>query len=259
MTHVSRGVFTSGDAEIAYLDATPDSREGAPIVLVHGFASTKETNWQAPGWIDTLTRAGRRAIALDNRGHGESTRFYDPARYHSALMADDVRALMDHLGLPRADLMGYSMGARIAAFLALAHPDRVHTLILGGLGIGLVDGVGEPARIAVALEAPSITEVRDPTGYAFRAFAQQTKSDLKALAACIRGARQTLSRDEVARIATPTLIAIGTKDSVGGSGQALAALMPNAVALDIPGRDHMLAVGDKVFKAGVLAFLEDHP
>jgi len=150
MTHVSRGVFTSGDAEIAYLEAG----QGAPIVLVHGFASTKETNWLAPGWIDTLTRAGYRTIALDDRGHGASTKLYDPARYHSAVMAEDVRALMDHLGVPRADLMGYSMGARIVAFLALAHPERVGSLILGGLGIKLVEGVGLPETIAEALEAP---------------------------------------------------------------------------------------------------------
>ena len=111
------GTFTSDDAEIAYLDAG----QGPPVVLVHGFASTKEANWVAPGWFNTLTRAGRRVIALDNRGHGASTKLYDPARYHGAIMAEDVRALMDHLALERADVMGYSMGARIAAFLALAH------------------------------------------------------------------------------------------------------------------------------------------
>jgi pimeloyl-ACP methyl ester carboxylesterase len=253
MTHISTGVFRSDDTEIAYLDAG----EGAPIVLVHGFASTKETNWLVPGWIDTLTRAGRRAIALDNRGHGASTKFYDPAQYHSAKMAEDARALMDHLGLPRADVMGYSMGARIAAFLALAHPERVRGVILGGLGLRLVEGVGLPETIADALEAPSITQVTDPQGYAFRAFAQQTKSDLKALAACIRGSRQTLSREEVDRIRAPVLIGVGTKDTIAGSAHDLATLMPNAVALDIPGRDHMLAVGDKVFKSGVLSFLEE--
>ena len=256
MTQISRGAFTSDDVEIAYLDA--GDRDDPAIVLVHGFASTKETNWLAPGWIDTLTRAGRRAIALDNRGHGESTKIYDPARYHTAVMAEDVRALMDHLGLGRADLMGYSMGARTVAFVALAHSDRVRSLVIGGLGIRLVGGVGLPESIADALEAPSITQVTDPQGYAFRAFAQQTKSDLKALAACIRGSRQTLTRDEMGRIAAPTLIGVGTKDPIAGSAQELAALMPNAVALDIPGRDHMLAVGDKVFKAGVLAFLEEH-
>jgi len=254
MTQDSKtGTFASGDAETAYLDAG----DGAPIVLVHGFASTKETNWVAPGWVDALTRAGRRAIALDNRGHGASTKLYDPARYHSAIMAEDVRALMDHLGLERADVMGYSMGARIAAYLALAHPARVHHLIFGGLGIKLVEGVGLPETIAAALEAPSISDVRDPQGFAFRAFAQQTKSDLKALAACIRGSRQTLTREEVARIAAPTLVAVGSTDTIAGSAQALAMLMPNARALDIPGRDHMLAVGDKAFKAGVLAFLEE--
>jgi pimeloyl-ACP methyl ester carboxylesterase len=256
MTQISRGVFTSDDAEIAYLDA--GAAVGAPIVLVHGFASTKETNWVTPGWIDTLTHAGRRAIALDNRGHGESTKLYDPARYHTAIMAEDVRALMDHLGLERADLMGYSMGARTVAFAALAHPNRVRSLVIGGLGIRLVGGVGLPETIAEALEAPSITQVTDPQGYAFRAFAQQTRSDLKALAACIRGSRQTVTREEAARIAVPALIAVGTKDPIAGSAHELAALMPNAVALDIPGRDHMLAVGDKVFKAGVLAFLEEH-
>ncbi|HEU5277257.1 MAG TPA: alpha/beta hydrolase, partial [Xanthobacteraceae bacterium] len=77
--------------------------------------------------------------------------------------------------------------------------------------------------------------------------------------ACIRGSRQTLARDEVARIGAPTLIAVGTKDDVAGSAQALAALMPNARALDIPGRDHMLAVGDKVFKAGVVDFVQEQP
>ena len=151
------------------------------------------------------------------------------------------------------------MGARIAAYLALAHPERVRRLILGGLGLRLVEGVGLPQSIAEALEAPSLRDVSDPQGYAFRAFAQQTKSDLRALAACIRGSRQTLAQDEVARIGTPTLIAVGTKDDVAGSAQALAALMPNARALDIPGRDHMLAVGDKVFKAGVVDFLQEQP
>jgi pimeloyl-ACP methyl ester carboxylesterase len=247
------GTFRSDDADIAYLDAG----DGAPMVLVHGFASTKETNWVAPGWVDALARAGRRAIALDNRGHGASTKLYDPARYHSAIMAEDVRGLMEHLGLARADVMGYSMGARIAAYLALAHPQRVGHLVFGGLGIKLVEGVGLPDTIAAALEAPSISDVKDPQGYAFRAFAQQTKSDLEALAACIRGSRQTLTREQAAGITAPTLVAVGSTDTIAGSAQELAMLMPNARALTIPGRDHMLAVGDKVFKAGVLAFLEE--
>jgi len=243
--------FANGEVEIAYLD----EGDGDPIVLVHGFASTKEVNWLHPGWVATLTRDGRRVIALDNRGHGASGKLYDPSAYHSATMAGDVRALLDHLKIERADVMGYSMGARITAFLMVKHPERVRSAILGGLGIRLVEGVGLPESIADALEAPSLDDVRDPTGRVFRIFADQTKSDLRALAACIRGSRQTLSRAEVAAIRVPVLVAVGTKDQVAGSAQELAALIPGALALDIPDRDHMLAVGDRVYKGGVIDFL----
>jgi pimeloyl-ACP methyl ester carboxylesterase len=249
--------FKNGSVEIDFLDQGQSSLP--PVVLVHGFASNKEVNWGYTSWITTLTASGRRVVALDNRGHGKSSKLYDPADYHSDLMAEDVRALLDHLGIAKADCMGYSMGARICAFVALKHPQRVRGLVLGGLGVKLVDGVGLEPSIADALLAPSIDDVTDPTGRVFRSFAEQTRSDLRALAACIRGSRQTLTRDEVAQIGTPTLIAVGTKDTVAGSSHALAALMPNARALDIPDRDHMLAVGDKAYKAGVLQFLDQLP
>ena len=243
--------FSHDGVEIAFFD----QGEGEPIVLVHGFASTKEVNWNMPGWVSTLTGAGRRVVALDNRGHGASAKLYDPAAYRSAIMAEDVRALIDHLGLPRADVMGYSMGARISAFLALAHPEQVRSVVLGGLGTGLINGVGDPERIARGLEAPSLADVADPGARQFRSFAEQTRSDLRALAACMRGSRQTLSREEVGRIAVPLLVAVGSNDTIAGAPEELAALVPNAQALVIPNRDHMLAVGDKTYKAGVLEFL----
>ena len=249
--------FAHDGVEIAFLD----EGEGEPIVLVHGFASNKEVNWVFPNWVATLTGTGRRVIALDNRGHGASAKLYDPAAYHSSIMAEDVRALLDHLSLPRADVMGYSMGARITAYFALAHPQRVRSAVLGGLGSRLVGeggtgGLGSSETIARGLEAPSLADVTDPTARLFRSFAEQTRSDLRALAACLRGSRQTLSRAEVSRIAVPILVAVGSKDLIAGSPHELAALVPGAQALEIPNRDHMLAVGDKVFKAGVLEFLQ---
>jgi pimeloyl-ACP methyl ester carboxylesterase len=245
--------FSHGPVELAYLDVG----EGEPIVLVHGFASSKEVNWVQPGWFATLTGAGRRVIALDNRGHGASTKLYDPAEYHTERMAQDVHALLDHLDIGRADVIGYSMGARITAFLAKAHPERVRAAVFGGLGMHLIDGVGLPESIAEALEAPSLADVSDPQGRTFRAFADQTKSDRRALAACIRGSRQVMSREEAAGIKVPVLVAVGTKDVIAGSPDELAAIIPGAQALPIPDREHMLAVGDKVFKAGVLKFLEE--
>jgi pimeloyl-ACP methyl ester carboxylesterase len=247
--------FRYEDVEIAFLD----EGEGEPIVLVHGFASNAAVNWVQPGWLSFLKGAGRRVIALDNRGHGASTKLYDPAAYHSALMAADVHALLDHLDLDRADVMGYSMGARITAFLALQNPERVRSAVFGGLGSHLVEGSGVPADVAAALEAPSLAAVGDPRARMFRAFAEQTKSDLRALAACMRGSSQTLSRAQIATIRAPVLVALGSKDAIGGSAPELAALLPAGQALEIPGRDHMTAVGDKVFKQGVSSFLAGRP
>jgi phosphoglycerate dehydrogenase-like enzyme len=138
--------FRHDDVEIAFLD----EGEGEPIVLVHGFASNAAVNWVQPGWVAFLKQAGRRVIALDNRGHGASTKLYDPAEYHSARMAADVAALLDHLGLRRADVMGYSMGARSAAFLALRDPQRVHSAVFGGLGRNLIG-----ARVFAAMKPSS--------------------------------------------------------------------------------------------------------
>ena len=166
--------FRNGDVEIAYLD----EGEGDPIVLVHGFASNKEVNWVMPGWTATLRRDGRRVIALDNRGHGQSAKLYDPALYHTDIMAGDVAALIEHLKLPRADVMGYSLGSRISVVLAARRPELVRGLIVGGAGIRLIDSAGLRDEIAESLEMPSLADVTDPMGKRFRAFAEQTRSDL---------------------------------------------------------------------------------
>jgi len=241
---------------IAYID---EGGSGEPILLIHGFASTHFVNWVSTGWVKTLRDAGYRVVAFDNRGHGQSAKSYDPEDYRPERMAGDAAALLAHLGIERAHVFGYSMGARIAAFLALEEPQRVASLIFGGLGIGMVDGVGEWDPIADALVAPDPARIDHPRGKMFRAFADQTKSDRRALAACIETSRELLSEADVARITQPTLVAVGTKDDIGGSPQALAALMPNAAAFDIEGRDHMLSVGDRSFKQRALEFLAEHP
>ena len=243
--------FHNGDVEIAYLD----EGEGDPILLVHGFASTKNVNWVYPAWVSELRKNGRRVIALDNRGHGDSAKLYDPALYEVETMAGDVTALMDHLGLQRADIMGYSLGSRMTAMLALNQPRRLRSAILGGIGIGLIEGGGPGENVAAALEAPSLDDVTDPVGRSFRAFADQTRSDRRALAACLRGSRRLMTREQATAITVPVLIAVGTSDEIAGSAHALGEIIPGSQVLDIPNRDHMRAVGDKVYKTGVLEFL----
>lgn len=240
---------------LAYIDRGT----GDPVLLIHGFASTHHVNWVAPGWVKTLSDAGYRTIAIDNRGHGASTKSYLPADYAPSRMAGDAAALLRHLGIERAHVMGYSMGARIAAFLALEEPAMVATLVFGGLGSGMVDGVGDWDPIAEALLADDPSAVTHPRGRAFRAFADQTRSDRKALAACISASRQELREADMHRIYQPALVAVGTKDDIGGSPKVLASMMPNAESFAIEGRDHMLAVGDRTFKARTLDFLARHP
>jgi len=251
--------FTHDGFELAFIDRAPVHGEGEPVLLIHGFASSHMVNWVSPGWVKTLTEAGYRAIAFDNRGHGLSSRSYDADDYTPEKMAGDAAALLDHLGIRRAHVMGYSMGARISAFMALATPEKVATLVFGGLGYGMVDGVGDWDPIAHALLAPDPAAIAHPRGRMFRAFADQTRSDRRALAACISTSRSELTEAEVARIMQPTLVAVGTRDDIAGSPEKLAALMPNAEAFEIEGRDHMLSVGDRTFKKRVLEFYAENP
>ena len=188
--------FNSDGVRIAFMD----EGEGDPILLIHGFASSVKDNWIDPSWVGFLTQNGFRVVAIDNRGHGESEKLYDPTAYAAPLMAEDARRLLDHLGIARADVMGYSMGARITAFLALQHPDRVRSAIFAGLGGNMVRPMAGTGPIAHALEAESIDDVTNPTARTFRAFAEKTGSDLKALAACIRGARDPITREAVATL-----------------------------------------------------------
>ena len=247
--------FHNGAVEIAYLD----EGEGDPILLVHGFASSKNVNWVYPGWVSELRKNGRRVIALDNRGHGDSGKLYDPKAYDIPIMAGDIAGLMDHLKIERADIMGYSLGSRMTAVLALNEPQRFRSAIFGGIGIGLIEGGGPGESVAQALEAPLLEDVTDPVGRTFRACADQTRSDRQALAACLRGSRRLMTKEEAADISVPVLIAVGTVDEIAGSAEALGKIIPGAEVLDIPNRDHMRAVGDKVYKEGVLDFLSHRP
>ena len=246
--------FNSDSVEIAF----DDQGKGDPVLLIHGFASNGRVNWVNPGWVKTLLDGGFRVITIDNRGHGESEKLYNPDLYSAPDMAEDARRLLDHLAIKRAHVMGYSMGARIAAFLVISHPSRVGAAVFAGLASRMITGVGGGAEIARGLEASSLLDVTDVTARAFRIFAEQTRGDLKALAACIKSSRAKITEEMLANIKKPVLVVIGEKDDVSGDIGPLLAAIPGATGVTLPNRNHMSAVGDKMYKEAVLTFLKDH-
>ena len=243
--------FNSAGVEIAF----SDQGTGAPVLLIHGFASNSRVNWEATGWIKTLLGAGYRVISFDHRGHGESEKLYDSAQYSAPIMADDAARLLTHLNIDQTAAMGYSMGARVTAFLTMHHPSRVSRAVLAGLAERMVSGVPGSEAIAEAMEAASSAAITDPGARAFRIFAEQTKSDKRALAACIRSSRVKIKPEALGLITCPVLVVAGEADDVAGAVQPLVDLIPGAKGVVLPGRNHMNAVGDRGFKEAVLTFL----
>lgn len=230
---------------------------GQPVVLLHGFASDSQGNWRRPGIFAALVAAGHHVIALDARGHGYSEKCYDPVAYQDQAMARDVVALFDHLGLESADVVGYSMGSATAIRFAL-RDGRVRRLVLGGTDGSLSDSTEEMAerglRIAAALEAEDPESIEDPLGRRFRRFADSTGADRRALAAIQRGRRRLqVGRDDLSKIASPTLVICGDKDV---SPHELAAVLPAGRAKVVTG-GHLSAVGDPAFTVAIVEFLTE--
>jgi pimeloyl-ACP methyl ester carboxylesterase len=243
--------FNSAGVDIAY----SDEGEGAPILLIHGFASNARVNWQATGWVKTLLGAGYRVICIDNRGHGESEKLYDPELYSASIMAEDAARLLEHLHIDHAAVMGYSMGARISAFLTMQHPHMVSRVVFAGLAERMVLGVPGGDAISDGLLAADVRDVDDLGARSFRIFAENTKSDLKALAACIRSSRVKIKAEALAKITCPVLVVAGDLDTVSGAVQPLVDMIPGAKGITLPNRNHMNAVGDNGYKKAVLEFL----
>lgn len=244
--------FESGGLALHYLD----EGTGPAIVLVHGFASSIAGNWQATGVVDALKKAGRRVVALDCRGHGQSAKPHDPAAYAGTAMADDVLALMDHLGIQRADIMGYSMGGFITASLLVRYPDRFRSAILAGVGDMVNRGGPDPERsrrIAAAMLAPSANDVEDPVARTFRRFAERGGNDLAALAAMQRAERFRFDPNRLGEVAIPVLVLVGREDELAQTADRLAARIPGARLATVPG-NHLTAVNAE-FIGEVLTFL----
>jgi pimeloyl-ACP methyl ester carboxylesterase len=253
--------FNSGGVNLAYDDLPPIEGSAGTILLVHGFATSRAENWKRLGWLTAFQRKGYRTIAFDHRGHGESDKPHDPDAYGQETLLRDIVGLMDHLDLEWANLMGYSMGARLSLRMALDHPTRVGNVVLGGVG-GRMLSADPPAKpgamtMAEALTTDDPDSITDRTQKGFRLFAEQQGEDRLALAACSQahgGGR--LTADDLAVIRAPTLVVAGALDNLAGDPRALADAIPGAKSVTLPAVDHFSAIPHALFKAAVFDFLE---
>ncbi len=229
---------------------------GPDVLLLHGFAADHVVNWVAPGVFDAFVAAGRRVIALDARGHGESDKPHDPAAYENDAMARDAQALLDHLDIERVDVVGYSMGALVSTRLVPNEP-RSRSCVLGGIGGKIRGGRGfsteRRALLAAALEADDRSGIADASVRAFRVFAEQTGADRRALAAIQRAATPA-ARTRLDEMNVPTLVIVGDGDTLAGSPQDLADRIPGAIARVVTG-SHLGAVADPAFTSTVVEFV----
>jgi pimeloyl-ACP methyl ester carboxylesterase len=247
--------FTSDGLSLAYDEfGRSDARKA--IVLVHGFSSNKYENWKRMGWYDAVASKGMRGLALDCRGHGESAKPHEAEKYDRAAMARDVVALLDHAGIERAHLLGFSMGAHIALTVAMNDGARIDHLVVAGVGARIFEPPKDPDGMAKAMEAASPGDIADPMQKSFRLFADEQKEDRLALAACSRGPRSPITPDALFAVRRPTLVIAGARDELAGRPQGLASAIAGAKAVTVPGCDHFSLIAHGLFKANTFDFFD---
>lgn len=247
--------FTSDGLTLAYDSFGPrDARKA--IVLVHGFSANRYENFKRMGWYEAIAAKGLRGLAFDQRGHGESDKPHDAAKYDREAMAKDIFALMDHEGIERAHLLGFSMGAHTSLAATLLDSSRIDHLVVAGVGGRIFEAARDPDAMAQAMEAPSPAEIADPLLKSFRHFADEQKEDRLALAACSRGSRTAFTPDSFFALRRPTLVIAGQRDQLAGPPQVLAETIPGAKAVSVPGCDHFSLVSHGLFKANVFDFFD---
>jgi pimeloyl-ACP methyl ester carboxylesterase len=251
-----RNFTTWDEIEIAYRE-WGDETSSPPVVLHHGFVAHAEANWVLPGVVDALLAAGRRVIAPDARGHGDSDKPHDPGSYGERRMARDLAVMLEVVQATQIDLVGYSMGAVVSLIFSSEH-EQVRRLVVGGVGSGIVECGGVDRRaisndsIIEALEVDDPSSLKDPGARAFRSLADALGSDRRALIA----QASAIHRSGIAlqQISAPTLVLAGDEDPLAIRPEVLAQAIPDA-RLELVSGDHMRAIGDPRFTQSIVDFL----
>jgi pimeloyl-ACP methyl ester carboxylesterase len=206
------------------------------LVLLHGFGSSFDHNWQQTGWVDILADFGVTVPAIDLPAHGSSPPLHDPADY--AHVDEEVSNALPADGLIGG--VGFSAGAELLLRLAVAEPERFDRIVLLGLGDNAFES-GDPAALVAALE--SSDEPEDVRARTFRRLARSAGNDPKALSAFLRRPRQALTEEDLLRLSCPVLVVLGDRDWVGPADRLIAAL-PSASLVSLAGVDHFATPSD---------------
>jgi len=223
------------------------------ILLLHGFSSSSEASWARNGWLDILGDTGRRVLAPDMMGHGDAAKPHDPAAY--AGMEEGVHDLVADVG--DVDVIGFSMGARMALCIEAMHPGTFGRIVAGGVGANLFAAERNPAGIADAIEGRG--EALDPLGRAFVTVAHQPPNDPKALSACLRRPHPPLGPQQLAAIRCPVLVVVGDQDTVAMPPDELLAALPDARLHVVKGADHLGTMKGFGFLEAALGFVDALP
>ncbi|CAM4177198.1 alpha/beta hydrolase [Nocardiopsis rhodophaea] len=237
----------TGDVTLRYVDTDPGTGSARPpVLLVHGFGSSYEMNWERTGWPTVLAGEGLRGIGIDLRGHGGSDKPHDDDAYLPEVLAADIERLLDAVDVPRVDIISYSMGSRVTWEFALTRPERARRVVLGGFG---------PRNAFEGTDLDRLETDTSPFGDLFRMVTALPGTDTAALAACVRGQASRPFTPDPAPTSVPLLFVAGEKDVMAEGVEDLAARSGAVGVVRVPGRDHATAVSARAFKTAATEFL----
>ena len=225
------------------------SSADAPVLLVHGLATSASRTWAETGWLDLLADAGRVTFAPDLPGHG------------GAPGLDDWNSLEDHFDsiVPPGplDAVGFSLGARLLLVLACRRPDRFGRLVLAGVGANLFgprQNLDDVDDLSAEVSAAAPSDEMSGLARHFRQLAEQSGTDPTAVAAILERRHETLPDDALAAITADTLVVLGTEDFAGPPGP-LVDRLTKVRLVELPGVDHFATPKSMGFMTAGLSHL----
>ena len=229
--------------------------EGRPVILLHGLFSSAQMNWIKWGHDARLADAGFEAIMLDFRVHGQSEAPQSPDAYPPGVLVRDALALVEHLGLAPGeyDLVGFSLGARTALHACAGGVLEPRRLIACGMGVfGLAEWERRAAHFKRVIDEFDTIKPGSPL-YTARTFLKSQGGDHVA-ARLLLDAMDPFDLATLANITMPSAVICGNEDDDNGSGEELAALLPDAVFIETPG-NHLNSVIKPELGEAIVGFL----